>query len=150
LTTFPTPLLPVRRPTRWHVGFTDVDDSGHWLRWFLRWLPHPRHVRAFRQASPCDRCGHVGPLIVVEQTLSRLSVTDTPGATEASHTAEIEAAGGHVVVVTVPAETGGWTPRLGNCIATTRALLALRPRVQTAGALLRELRDCADRVRHGR
>lgn len=131
----PDPILPVRLPQRWCVGFTDVDASGHWLRWFLRWLPHPRHVNAFRD-TPAG-------LLIVEQTLSRLSVTLHPQASEASYAAEIEAAGGHVVVVTVPAETGGWTPRIGNCIATTRALLALPPRIQTARGLLHQLRGRA-------
>jgi hypothetical protein len=131
----PGPILPVRQPQRWCVGFTDLDASTHWLRRILSWLPHPRHVNAFRDTP--------GGLLLVEQTLSRLSVTLHPQATEASYTAEIEAAGGHVVVVTVPAEDGGWTPRIGNCIATTRALLAMKPRPQTAHGLLHQLRGKA-------
>lgn len=128
----PGPALPTREPQRWCIGFTDVDPSDHWLRRLLNWLPHPRHVNAFRD-TPAG-------LLLVEHTLSRLTVNIHPQATEASYTAEIEAAGGHVVVVTVPAEDGGWTPRLGNCITTTRALLAMRPRPQTARGLLHHLR----------
>lgn len=128
----PGPVLPVSTPTVWHVGFTDVDASAHWLRRLLNWLPMPRHVNAFRD-TPAG-------LLLVEHTLSRLTVTIHPQATAASYAEQIAAAGGHVVTVTVPAESGGWVPRFGNCITTTRALLGLPPRLQTARGLLHHLR----------
>lgn len=125
----------------WHVGFTPIDPSSHWIRRALvRLLAFPQHVRAFRDARPCVRCGHPGPLLVVEHTLSRLMVTETAGATAASHTAEIAADGGHVIAVEVPPEDGTLSLRLGNCITTTRALLALPARVQSARGLSAQLR----------
>lgn len=139
-----SPLFPAPEahgPIRWHVGFTPIDPSSHWIRRLLvRVLAFPQHVRAFRDARPCVRCGHPGPLLVVEHTLSRLMVTETAGATAASHTAEIAADGGHVIAVDVPAEDGSLQLRLGNCITTTRALLALRARPQTARGLALQLR----------
>lgn len=131
-----SPLFPAPEahgPIRWHIGFTPIDPSSHWIRRLLvRVLAFPQHARAFRDTP--------GGLLIVEHTLSRLMVTVSPGATVASHTAEIVADGGHVIAVDVPAEDGSLQLRLGNCITTTRALLALRARPQTARGLALQLR----------
>jgi hypothetical protein len=120
-------------PAVWCYGFTDLDSGRHWLRWLLRWIPAPRHVVCYRDTA--------AGLLIVQQTLSRLSVTIQPGATAAGFTAEIVAAGGQVHHVHVypdgPGE--GWTPRPFCCTDIARSLASMPWRPQTPRGLAREL-----------
>lgn len=130
-----TPSAPCAlMPDHWCVGFTDVDDSSHWVRKALiRLLWPPRHVVCYRDTD--------AGLLIVQQTLSRLLVTLQPGYTEASFTDELLSAGGRVFTVLVPPDDGiaGWVPRPFSCVDIARALVCLRYRPQTPNGLAREL-----------
>jgi hypothetical protein len=132
----PEPVIPV--PEVWHIGFTDVESSTHWLRRLLQWLPHPRHVVCFRDTP--------GGLLTVQQTLACLLVTIQPGHTAAGFAAEIEQAGGAVVTRTVTPETvHSWQPRPFNCVDIARAVVRLPYVPQTPRRFLRQLRS----TKHG-
>lgn len=126
-------LFPSEPPRVWWIGFTDVDDSTHWVRRILGWLPHPRHVVAYRDTP--------GGLLIVQQTLSRLSVTVQAGVQASDMTSQIEAAGGSVHAALAPADDGGtgWIPRPSTCVDTVRALLAMPWRPQTPAGLARQI-----------
>lgn len=126
-------LFPSEPARVWWVGFTDVDDSTHWVRRLIGWLPPPRHVVAYRDTP--------GGLLVVQQTLSRLSVTVQAGVQAKDFTAQIKAAGGIVHAALAPADDGaaGWIPRPSTCVDAVRALLAMPWRPQTPAGLARQL-----------
>lgn len=118
-------------PDLWHVAFTDVDESGHWLRRVLAWLPHPRHVLLFRD-TPAG-------LLVVQQTLGPLSVVVQPGCTALGFAAELAAKGGRTYVCRAAPE-GGWLPKPITCVDIARSLLGLPYRPQTPAMFEREIR----------
>lgn len=116
----------------WHVGFVDLDSSGHWVRRLLMRLRPPRHVVCFAD-TPAG-------LLSIQQTLEGLRVAVQPGATALGFTAEIVGDGGSVFPVAVPElGTVGWRPRPFSCVCLARSLLTLPHKVQTPRGLASEL-----------